>query len=398
MIIKCKFSNFYSFADETEISFELGKKPSSSAYDVEITSDRRINKVIAVVGPNGSGKTQLIKPLAFISWFICNSFLGSEPEAEIPFEPHAFKRNESSSFEITFRLNEGEYRYILEINRKRVIRESLHRKTSHLFSYIFVRELIEKNGEFSYRYKQQGFGFSTAQAKNIRGNASLISAAHNFDVKEASEFIDYYDRCSFNLSVSGRQHFHGVNLLESAEYFHRHQQLQANMQNMLCGFDLGLSSVKINETEAKDQQGNTSNIFLPIGVHQSGNREFELSLFEESSGTQSAFVLLRRVLPVLANGGIAIIDEIDNDLHPHMLPHIMDLFKFNHSNPHQAQLIFTCHTPEVLNLLKKHQVYLVEKQEQKSEAWRLDEVIGLRADDNLYAKYMAGALSAVPDL
>ena len=66
--------------------------------------------------------------------------------------------------------------------------------------------------------------------------------------------------------------------------------------------------------------------------------------------------------------------------------------------PHQAQLIFTCHTPEVLNRLQKHQVYLCEKHDQCSTAWRLDEVVGLRADDNLYAKYMAGALGAVPDL
>jgi predicted ATPase len=81
-----------------------------------------------------------------------------------------------------------------------------------------------------------------------------------------------------------------------------------------------------------------------------------------------------------------------------LLPHILDLFKHEHSNPHDAQIIFTCHTPEILNLLMKHQVYLVEKENQESEAWRLDEVTGLRADDNLYAKYMAGALSAVPNL
>jgi hypothetical protein len=48
--------------------------------------------------------------------------------------------------------------------------------------------------------------------------------------------------------------------------------------------------------------------------------------------------------------------------------------------------------------LQKHQIYLCEKQQQISEAWRLDEVVGVRADDNLYAKYMAGAFGAVPEL
>jgi hypothetical protein len=44
-------------------------------------------------------------------------------------------------------------------------------------------------------------------------------------------------------------------------------------------------------------------------------------------------------------------------------------------------------------------VILVEKnQECVSDAWRLDSVKGVRADDNLYAKYMAGAYGAIPQV
>jgi len=41
---------------------------------------------------------------------------------------------------------------------------------------------------------------------------------------------------------------------------------------------------------------------------------------------------------------------------------------------------------------------LVEKRELVSEAWRLDSMLGLRADDNLYAKYQAGSLGGVPNV
>lgn len=398
MITNLKFSNFYSFAEETELSFEMGKKPSPSAYDIELNTEQRLNKVLAVIGANGSGKTQLIKPLAFLSWFIGDSFLGREPESPIPFRPHALHENEDSKFELTFRLNKDVYRYKLTINRERVVSESLFRKTSKYFSYIFIRELEENHGKFSYRYRQQSFGFPASQARNIRNNASLISAAHNFDVSMATDFVEYFQRYSYNLQFSGRQHFQSGNLIESAGYFTEHAIQHDRMQRMICEFDLGLSSVQIDKAEQKDQDGNTTNIFVPFGIHKLGDNKFLLPFFEESSGTQSAFVLLRRILPVLENGGLAIIDEIDNDLHPHMLPRILELFKFEQTNPHQAQLIFTCHMPEVLNLLKKHQIYLTEKRDQASESWRLDEVIGLRADDNLYAKYMAGSLSAVPNI
>jgi AAA15 family ATPase/GTPase len=109
-----------------------------------------------------------------------------------------------------------------------------------------------------------------------------------------------------------------------------------------------------------------------------------------------AFILLGIILPILQKGGLAIIDEIDNDLHPHLLPHLIDLFKFEHTNPHQAQLILVVIHLK-LNILEASNLF-VQKENQESEAWRLDEVVGVRADDNLYAKYMAGAFDAVPNV
>ena len=45
------------------------------------------------------------------------------------------------------------------------------------------------------------------------------------------------------------------------------------------------------------------------------------------------------------------------------------------------------------------QVMLVEKNESnESSAWRMDSVTDIRSDDNFYAKYMAGAYGAVPQL
>ena len=45
----------------------------------------------------------------------------------------------------------------------------------------------------------------------------------------------------------------------------------------------------------------------------------------------------------------------------------------------------------------KYQIILTEKNEKGvSESWRLDEMIGVRADDNYYSKYIAGAYGAVP--
>ena len=98
-------------------------------------------------------------------------------------------------------------------------------------------------------------------------------------------------------------------------------------------------------------------------------------------------------------GGLAVIDEFENDLHPHMLGPILELFADERTNPQNAQLLFTCHAVEVLNLIHKSQVMLVQKNQNcESEPCRLDRVSGIRNDDNFYAKYMAGAYGAVPEL
>lgn len=394
MIKSITVENFYSFAEETLLSFEMGKKPAPTNFDINLSGGKRINKAIAVIGPNGAGKTQIIKPFAFISWFINDSFVAAKPDALLPFQPHALHSANPTSIRVNFVIDGKEYKYELEVTRDTVIKEALYKKTSKLFSYLFVRE-VSADG---YNYKQQNFGFTTAQAKTLRTNASVIATALNHNVEQATLFANFFARIGHNLHVHGRYHFSQDRLTRTAEYFASVPDLKDKMSHALCEFDLGISSVEIRKQEFTNEQGDPYTTHMPYAKHDATNAAFELPLFLESSGSQSAFVLLGHLLPILKTGGLAVIDEIDNDLHPHMLSVLLDWFRFEHTNPHNAQLIFTCHTPEVLNIFMKHQVYLVEKQEQQSEAWRLDQVEGLRADDNLYAKYMAGALSAVPNL
>ena len=394
MLKKVTISNFYSFAEETVIDFALGKKPTPSGYDIQLDGDR-FNKAIAIIGANGSGKTQLLKPLAFLSWFISDSFLGNPPEQDIPYAPHRLHENKLTRFELEF-LHAGiDYRYQLELLYGQVHFEALFEKTSNQFSYLFKREKTIDG----YQVKQKGFGFAKVQAEKIRSNTSLISAAYSYDVSEAKGFVDYFHGIETNVVSSGRRHFQHGALVSAAEQFQKEPSLLEPMSVAMRQFDLGLTSVEIRQLASRDESGKEGTIYVPFGLHQTADgKSFELPFFEESSGTQSAFVLLEPILRTLQNGGVAVIDELDNDLHPHLVPILLDWFRFEHTNPKQAQLIFTCHTPEVLNLLQKHQIYLVEKAGQCSEAWRADEIVGLRADDNLYAKYMAGALGAVPDL
>ena len=78
---------------------------------------------------------------------------------------------------------------------------------------------------------------------------------------------------------------------------------------------------------------------------------------------------------------------------------LFELFIHPETNPNKAQLLLSTHSHLLLNKLDKYQIVLVEKNEVgMSEAWRLDEVLGVRSDDNYYTKYIAGAYGAVPKI
>lgn len=172
------------------------------------------------------------------------------------------------------------------------------------------------------------------------------------------------------------------------------------MRDLLRQWDLGLSDVAIREETALSSNGDKKSAWFAFGVHHDStdNREYLLPFAEESSGTRAAFTLLARILFALERGALVIWDELEDSLHPHMLAPLLDLFSNPETNPHGAQIVFTCHAVEVLRLLQKSQVVLVEKDSLESTCWRLDSLEGVRSDDNRVAKYLAGAYGGVPRL
>lgn len=394
MLRSFTLQNFQSFLEPVRISFELNGHSPEDDRSVKSAVGERLSKAIAVIGPNASGKTTLIKSLAFVDWFMKHSFR-MKPDEEIPVSPHFTAQNEASEFEIEFELDGKEWRYRLNVSTERVYSESLHVKQSRVYSYVFTRDWDpSRNG---YIVKQQQFGLLQKEAEKVRENASLISTASQYDVDLALKLTSA--RLLTNVSGMGRNTMDHDQIMRASEFYARNADIREQMAALLKQWDFGLSDVRLEKRSITRDNGQTEEIHVPVGVHLIGGSEHLLLLLKESSGTQGAFLLLSKILPALQKGGLVVIDELEADLHPHMLTPLLDLFFSPKTNPYSAQIIFTCHSIEVLSLLHKAQVVLVEKDSKsESAAWRLDTVKGVRADDNLYAKYMAGAYGAIPQL
>ncbi|HVI54799.1 MAG TPA: ATP-binding protein [Luteibacter sp.] len=404
MLHSYAITNSQSFITRAEVSFRLTQKASSRGWDEESSTGHRLATAMAVVGPNGAGKTSLIKPLAFLNWFTAHSFQ-SQPTELIPIRPHFSAPNEPVEFELEADDADGVlWRYVLKATPERVLHESLHKKPNKKgakFSYVFVRDWNDE--EEHYSIKQDGFGLNAAEAKKVRQNASLISTAAQYGVELAQQMAAV--SVSSNIMQIGRLNTDAA-FGSATRFFHGNDVLREKMEALLRAWDLGLSGVSIRKIdfpfnpELKLPEGvSPASQYIPFGVHTlKDGSKIELPLMEESSGTKTAFVTLWYVLSVLSTGGIAVVDELESDMHPHMIEPLLELFASRVTNPHNAQIIFTSHSVEVMNLLGKSQVVLVEKNHCESASWRLDSMEGVRSQDNLYAKYMSGAYGAIPQL
>lgn len=393
MLHSYSFSNFQSFREKTKVDLRLNQKTALTDWMAVAATGERLSKLMAIIGPNGSGKTALLKPLPFLNWFIASSFQ-SQPDAPLPLSPHFSAPDLPSEFEVVLDFDGILWRYELRCTPERVLHEALYQRRER-FNYVFVRDW--EAASQTYKVKQQDFGLSPREARKVRANASLISTAAQYGVPLATRMATGY--VVSNVNFMGRRTIDEAALLSAAEYFSSRPEHSAKMSALLAAWDLGLSNVEVREIPVATPEEPSKTIWYPFGRHKGTDTEALLPFVVESSGTRGAFVLLSHLLQALEIGGLAVIDEFENDLHPHMLEPILDLFSNPATNPHNAQLIFTCHATEVLNLIHKSQVTLVEKDELcESSACRLDEVEGIRNDDNYYAKYMAGAYGAVPNL
>lgn len=163
MLHSYAFSNFQSFRERVEVDLTLSRKTRLTDWMAEVPTGELVSKLMAVIGPNGSGKTALLKPAAFIGWFVSQSFQ-SQPDSGIPVAPHFAAPDEPSEFECVFDFDGKLWRYVLRCTPQRVLHEALYQKRDR-FSYVFVRDW---NAEAkNYTVKQQDFGLASQEAKKF---------------------------------------------------------------------------------------------------------------------------------------------------------------------------------------------------------------------------------------
>ncbi|NTU46723.1 AAA family ATPase [Candidatus Roizmanbacteria bacterium] len=401
MIHSFTIKNFYSFKDAGHVDFNVNDKVPDTHNYVRTTTNTRLSKLAVVIGPNASGKTNILKVIPFLKWFIVDSF-NAHPDAINPIKSFLFKQKSEIEISVEFEMKGSIYLYSFVLNELQIVFEELKVKSQSEERFttksLFTRAWDAKNN--SYTLKASGFGLPENFENIIRKNASIVASATRLNHKLSQEIGHYWQNIQSNVIEEGwvgdpRYLNNGQRMFDTFSFFHDNPEIKKQAEKLLAKFDLGLDGFEIK----KEQAGNNVNLNIQT-IHTINKEKIKFSnLSYESSGTIHLFMLLKLILPALKTGSPVIIDELDASLHPEMLMALVTMFIFPESNPHNAQLIFSTHNHKILETLDKYQIILVEKNQQgSSEVWRLDEVDGVRADDNYYAKYIAGAYGAKPTI
>ncbi|MCX5782833.1 MAG: ATP-binding protein, partial [Elusimicrobia bacterium] len=349
MIHSFTFKNFCSFADYSKISFEnIGEADKKNDGFFVSPAGKCLTKTMALIGPNASGKTNALKAISFLYWFAFQSFNKTESGETIPifsFFPEAKNDKDISEFELIFEYNAVVYKYILHLCRVRVVKEELYRQnesTKH-YNYLFKRNWDKKTAKSDVI--QQDISLETEVIKNIlRDNVSLFSTAVAIRNKYISELNYYFEQIVSNVRLTGKMEMFDSYLFNAAEDYNNKKELFNKASKFLKDIDLGLNDIELRKTKLTDKKsGKVEEKYLPYGVHKTKSGEHEIPFIFESNGTKNIFILLNSLLSAIETGGAAFIDEIEANLHPHIVAKIIELFANPSTNPKNSQLLFTTH-------------------------------------------------------
>ena len=246
--------------------------------------------------------------------------------------------------------------------------------------------LFERHGQ-EFQFGKE-FGISAdndPRKESIRSDASVISTLAKWNNKICQHIVGIVQNFRSNFVAFNKEQLSPAQWLP---VYVQNKECLDQLNRELRRFDLGLESMHIGQND----QGLYA-VFKHLGLDKS------ILFPEESQGTQRFIETFPRIHYVLQTGGVAIIDELDNDLHPMLAPELFRWFTDSKRNPHNAQLLFAAHNPALLDEMEKEQIYFVSKPSGKStHVYCAGDIKGLRREPSLMKKYLSGELGAVPHI
>jgi AAA15 family ATPase/GTPase len=284
---------------------------------------------------------------------------------------------------------------------------------------IVQTEILEKRDEATKRYsflfnreigKDISFGKTAAVNKRdlnrLADDISLFSLMLELNYFEETDFLlikNFFYNVLFEGAFIDYSSPIKVNII--SQVLQNDSILINDLVDELKSIDTGISSLEFRKDKENFMKANTDGVdgtlewSTIMTNHKVADKDYLINLSEESIGTFHYIETFMYITRVLQNGGLFIADELEQSLHPDLTARIINRFIDKDKNPNNAQLLFTTHNPWFLQDLTKTQIFITEKNEKaETEITRLDEIAGVRNDENYFIKYISGEYDGRPKI
>jgi hypothetical protein len=373
MLIEFGGYNFFSFKE---------------GFSISLKNKNDISSVLAIKGANASGKTNVIKVLSFLHSFVTNSFTTLKPDEEIMIFSF-FHNIEPISLYIVFKDKDIEYKYEIELTNTEIISEIIYRKHKRW------TKIIERKKDKLSKVSEDFKDLKTISL--TRANASIISIAKQYDIKVIDPLYDLFKNIETNVSIFGRtpneDNFPNYKIVTNL--YQKNKNLLKFVIDILKKADTGIENIKIKPITNTET---TKKEYIPIFEYKINAKIKTLRYHEQSNGVKSLYLQLGLYAIALDFGMVLALDEFDIDLHPDLIPMLVELFENKELNKNNAQFIFTTHHTSIMDKLGKYKIVFVNKDENESYLYRLDEIPGdiLRPDRPITPAYRANKIGGKP--
>ena len=427
MLIEFRFQNYRSFRDEATLSMEATGLSSFKKSLIPLSSTTKLLPAAAIFGKNGGGKSNVIRAFWLAVQFIRNAQRTQHERATIPVNPFAlndYSMEDPTEFHFVYTVNGVKYWYGFSATRDHVIAEYLYHAPKGQKALIFSRvqqqftftEEKAKRSMIGEMVAENQLFFSVACTMN---DGACVSAMrwfrdHIFFSRDypdiPRQLLAYSEDNNMLKAISdyakaadlGIQDMHfEFDSKELVDDTSLPDTLPDNLRTALVQFMHDLKETTISG-DVRLKMGEVSAKAKHLGVNLDGQAaSYMLELDEESDGTRKLMTLAPAIESALHTGGILLVDELERELHPMLVNFILAKFQSRASNPNGAQIVFTTHNTDLMNLelLRKDQLYFVDKSNHDgvSELYSISE-FSTRTTDNIRKGYLVGKYGATPDI
>ena len=427
MLIEFRFKNYRSFRDEATLSMEATGLSSFKNCLIPLNSTVNLLPACAIYGKNGGGKSNVIRAFWLAVQFIRNAQRTQHESAVIPVNPFAlndYSKDEPTDFDFVYVSNGIKYWYGFSATKEKIHSEYLYHAPKGQKALIFSRE-AQKFSFTEEKTKRSMIGEMVADNQLFFSVACTMNDAPCISAMRWFRDQVYFSRDYSDIPKQLIEYSEDKNMLKAISDYAKAADL--GIQDMQFEFDSkeideetslpnnipeGIKTALVQFMHALSESSNNNEIRLKMGQvtakanHQGENKDgakssYPLDLSDESDGTRKLMAIAPGIESALRSGGILLVDELERELHPKLVNFIVAKFQSKSSNPNGAQIVFTTHNTELMNLelLRKDQLYFVDKKDKDgtSELYSISE-FSTRTTDNIRKGYLVGKYGATPDI